>query len=206
MNFDPGQDCRPCDCTSRNLNKTSVREKRRCTVYLPIGWVFSELFDDISLVLNVRRLCVVVDSRNSAAKVCDSVISSWCWHLTGRTRQVCALDARLSCCTKIFCVNHKNVSSVFSLTDCAMENHSAISRQNNLELHLRCHTCWLSYFTLICLLCGRTYGYVIAKISRRVDNHNFLGMGQSGRVKLRFYIFILLNGLEIPKQRPVTHL
>ena len=27
----------------------------------------------------------------------------------------------------------------------------AISRQNNLELHLGCHTCWLSYFTLVCL-------------------------------------------------------
>ena len=40
--------CRPCDCTSGNLNKTSVREKPR-GVYLPIGCVFSELFDDISL-------------------------------------------------------------------------------------------------------------------------------------------------------------
>ena len=32
----------------------------------------------------------------------------------------------------------------------------AISRQNNLELHLGCHTCWLNYFTLVCLWCGRT--------------------------------------------------
>ena len=31
---------------------------------------FSELFDDISLMLNVRRLCVVVDSLISAEKVC----------------------------------------------------------------------------------------------------------------------------------------
>ena len=31
-----------------------------------------------------------------------------------------------------------------------------ISRQNNLELHLGYHTCWWSYFTLICLWCGRT--------------------------------------------------
>ena len=38
---------------------------------------FSELFDDISLMLNVRRLCVVVDSLISAAKVCDCVISAW---------------------------------------------------------------------------------------------------------------------------------
>ena len=32
----------------------------------------------------------------------------------------------------------------------------AISHQNNLELHLGCHTGWLSYFTLVCLWCGRT--------------------------------------------------
>ena len=32
---------------------------------------FYELFDDISLLLNVRRLCVVIDN---AAKVCDCVI------------------------------------------------------------------------------------------------------------------------------------
>ena len=36
------------------------------------------LFNDISLMLNVRRLCVVVDSLISAAKVCDCVISAWC--------------------------------------------------------------------------------------------------------------------------------
>ena len=34
----------------------------------------------------------------------------------------------------------------------------AISRQINLELHLGCHTCWLSYFTLVWLWCGRTAG------------------------------------------------
>ena len=32
----------------------------------------------------------------------------------------------------------------------------AISRPNNLELHLGCHTCWLTYFTLVCLWCGQT--------------------------------------------------
>ena len=34
----------------------------------------------------------------------------------------------------------------------------AISRQNNLELHLGYYTCWLSYFTLVCLWCGRSLG------------------------------------------------
>ena len=46
----------------------------------------------------------------------------------------------------------------------------AISRQNNLELHLGCHTCWMSYFTLVCLWCGWTvsrsvYGHVTTKFS-----------------------------------------
>ena len=52
VNFDPGQDsvfsgvktgsmlvCRPCDFTSGDLNKTSLREKYR-GIYLPIGLVF----------------------------------------------------------------------------------------------------------------------------------------------------------------------
>ena len=77
MNFDPDPAvktrsrlvCRPCDRKSGNLNKTSVREKFR-GVYLPMG-CFYEIFDDISLVLDVRRLCVAVDSLISAAKVCD---------------------------------------------------------------------------------------------------------------------------------------
>ena len=83
MNSDPGKDwCennakvirRPCDSTSGNLKKTSVREKSRGVYLLR----FSELFDDISLMLKVRRSCEVVDSLISAAKVCDCVISAWC--------------------------------------------------------------------------------------------------------------------------------
>ena len=38
-----------------------------------------KLFDNLSLVVNVRRLCVVVESLISTAKVCDCVISAWCW-------------------------------------------------------------------------------------------------------------------------------
>ena len=91
VNIDPGQDLvffwceskakvirRPCDSTSGNLNKTSVREKSRGVYISGNRLSFSELFDDISLMLNVRRLCVVVDSLISAAKVCDCVISAWC--------------------------------------------------------------------------------------------------------------------------------
>ena len=60
----------------------------------------------------------------------------------------------------------------------------AISRQHNLELHLGCHTCWLSYFTLVCLLCGRTvsqavYGHVITKFSRMGRLLHFLTHGAS---------------------------
>ena len=56
------------------------------------------------------------------------------------------------------------------------------SNQNNLELHLGCHTCWLSYFTLVCLWCGRTaggraYGHVITKIFRMGRLPHFLRYG-----------------------------
>ena len=52
--------------------------------------------------------------------------------------------------------------SVFVFIDCLAASvlqdagGYAISRQNKLELHLDCHTCWLSYFTLVCLWCART--------------------------------------------------
>ena len=41
----------------------------------------------------------------------------------------------------------------------------AISRQKNLELHLGCHACWLSYFTLVCLWYGRTDGRAYGQVS-----------------------------------------
>ena len=43
---------------------------------------------------------------------------------------------------------------------------NAISRQNNLELRLGCHTCWVSYFTLVCLWCGRMVGRLVGVRSR----------------------------------------
>ena len=87
VNFDPGQDVVFFWCENKakvirnlelgNLDKTNVREKSRGR--LSGNWLsFSELFDDISLMLKVRRLCVVVGSLISAAKVCDCVISAWC--------------------------------------------------------------------------------------------------------------------------------
>ena len=40
----------------------------------------------------------------------------------------------------------------------------AISRQNNRELYLGCHFCWLSYFTLVCLWCGPTVGRTVTRL------------------------------------------
>ena len=58
----------------------------------------------------------------------------------------------------------------------------AISHQNNFELYLGYHTCWLSYFTLVWLCCGRTvrrsvYGHVISKFSRMGRLLHFLTHG-----------------------------
>ena len=65
----------------------------------------------------------------------------------------------------------------------------AISHQNILELHLGCHTCWSSYFTLVFLWCGRTV--VITKISRMGRLPNFLTHG----VPLRARGAPLLNAM-----------
>ena len=51
----------PCDSTSGNLIKTSVKEKSRLRCLSANRLSFSELFDDIPLRLSVRRLCMVVD-------------------------------------------------------------------------------------------------------------------------------------------------
>ena len=48
------------------------------------------------------------------------------------------------------------IDSLFSASQDA--GGYAISRQNNLELHLGCYTYWLSYFTLVCLWFGRAGG------------------------------------------------
>ena len=65
----------------------------------------------------------------------------------------------------------------------------AISRHYNLELHFGCHTCWLTYFTLVCLLCGPTVdGRTVTwlpKFLGWVDYHIFLGMGLRSRVRSR---------------------
>ena len=59
----------------------------------------------------------------------------------------------------------------------------SISRQNNLELYLGCHTCWLSHFTLGCLWCrlmgGRADRHTVTWLKTFlgwVDYHIFLPM------------------------------
>ena len=51
--------------------------------------------------------------------------------------------------------------------------------QEKLELHLGCHTCWLSYFTLVCLWCGWTGGRTVTwlpKFFGWISNQIFLPM------------------------------
>ena len=51
--------------------------------------------------------------------------------------------------------------------------------KQNLELHLGFHTCWLSYFTLVCLWCwqtGQCNVTQLPKFLRWVDYHIFLPM------------------------------
>ena len=68
-------------------------------------------------------------------------------------------------------------------------NGCAISFRKNLELYLGCHTCRLSYFTLVCLWCGGTGGWMdghtvtrlqvtmkISQMHTAVDNQIFLPM------------------------------
>ena len=57
-----------------------------------------------------------------------------------------------------------------------------ISRQNNLELHLGCHTCWLSYFTLVCPWCERTVGRSLGRCTV-TWLPNFLGWRGSARAR-----------------------
>ena len=46
---------------------------------------------------------------------------------------------------------------------CLCFTRRRFSRQDNLELHFGCHTCWLSYFTLVCLWCGRTVSRAVGQ-------------------------------------------
>ena len=58
-------------------------------------------------------------------------------------------------------------------------NH-AITYTNNLEFHLGYHTCWLNYFTLVCLWCRRTVGQCtvtwLPNFLGWVDHYIFLPM------------------------------
>ena len=55
---------------------------KQTSLYLRMN--MCSLFLKISLMLNVRRLCVVVNNLISAAKVCDCLISLWCWQVCDR--------------------------------------------------------------------------------------------------------------------------
>ena len=73
------------------------------------------------------------------------------------------------------------------------------SRQNNLELHLASNTCWLSYFTFVCLWCrrttdGRTVTW-LSKFLRWVDYHIFLWGYTRAHEELRYKI---IKEFQIP--------
>ena len=63
-----------------------------------------------------------------------------------------------------------------------------------IELLLSCHTCWLSYFTLVCLWCGGTVARSLARCTVTwlpnflgwVDYHISLAMGLRPRAALRY--------------------
>ena len=83
----------------------------------------------------------------------------------------------------------RNELSVFVFIDSLVVSASqdvacyAFSRQNNLELHVGCHTCWLSYFTMPAYgadgrSVGRSGGRTVTwlpKFLGWVDYHIFLG-------------------------------
>ena len=96
-------------------------------------------------MLNVRRLCVVVNSLISAAKVCDCVSSAWCWQA-----QLRYVVEWLSCCTKIFLA-------------CSTLRDSRVRRNDTgLKLHLvrllnKCSICVINLkfkFGLLGMLLG----------------------------------------------------
>ena len=72
----------------------------------------------------------------------------------------------------------------------------AIYRQNNLELHLSCHTCWLSYFTLVCLWGGGTVARLAAWLVARS-----LGRSVYGHVITKFLEWVDLLGYGAPHAR-----
>ena len=78
--------------------------------------------------------------------------------------QICGHAVNLSLILQTTWIQKQFPLSVFvfidSLVVSALQDLGgyAISRQNNLKLHLGCPTCWFSYFTLVCLQCGLTVG------------------------------------------------
>ena len=79
-----------------------------------------------------------------------------------------------------FFVATRNVCPLAIPESCAQ--NMGLRLLENHSLHLGSHTCWLSYFTLVCLWCGQTvarsvYGHVITKFSRMSSLPHFLSYG-----------------------------
>ena len=103
-------------------------------------------------------------------------------HPSSRWASLACPTAPTFSCSKLQNCGHDNISKLNTLDNLIQKQFSlfvfvfidsfvlstlqdaggyAISRQNNLQLHLGCHTCWLSYFTSVCLWCGRTVSLAV---------------------------------------------
>jgi len=71
-----------------------------------------------------------------------------------------------------------------------------ISFQINLELHLGCHTCWLSSFILVCPWCGRTGGRTVTWLLGCIGYQIVLPMVLRCALRTRYndlFIIILIS-------------
>ena len=84
--------------------------------------------------------------------------------------QICGHENK----SKLITLDNTDTETISALLFSCDAGGYAISRQNNLELRLGCHTCWSSYFTLVCLWCGRTVARAVGRCTVTLLP-NFLG-------------------------------
>ena len=73
--------------------------------------------------------------------------------------QICGHENK----SKLNTLDNTDTETISALLFSCEAGGYAISRQNNLELHLGCHTCWLSSFTFVCLWCRRTVARAVGR-------------------------------------------
>ena len=82
----------------------------------------------------------------------------------------------------------------------ALQDAGAMRFLDFVELHLDCHTYWLSYFILVCLWCGRTVGQFLVFFFSRIGRLlHFLTHGAPLRfaresstiIQYKFYVLLI---------------